>query len=67
MKVRVIIDRKVVYELEDIKELKEIGSYSWEGFSSFTVKYNEDENLLVVEYGAEWPWLCTNGKEIKLF
>jgi hypothetical protein len=67
MKVKIIVDRKRVFYLDDAKELKEISSYSWEGFSSFTAKYDEEENLLVVEYGAECPWLCVNGKEVKLF
>jgi len=66
MKVKISIDGKV-FDLDEVKELKEIGAYSFEGYSSFTIKYNEEENLLVIEYGAEWPRLQVGGKEIKLF
>jgi len=66
MRVRVVISNKVVYEGEH--KLKEISSRSWEGYSSFAIKYDEEENLLIVEYWAEWPWLHVgDGKEIKLF
>jgi hypothetical protein len=67
MKVRIVVDGEKTFDLDDIKELKEIGAYSWEGYSSFTVRYNEEENILLVEYGAEWPRLQVRGKEIKLF
>jgi len=67
MRVKVVVDNKKVFDIDNVKELKEISSHSWEGFSSFTVKYVEEEDLLVVEYGAEWPWLHVRGKEVKLF
>jgi len=67
MKVKIIIDNKVTYELDDVKEFGEISSHSWEGFSSFTVRYEPDQNTLYVEYGAEWPWLHVNGRDERLF
>jgi len=67
MKVKVSIDGKVIFDLSEIKDLREIGAYSWEGYSSFTVRYYNEEDLLVIEYGAEWPRLQVRGKEIKLF
>jgi len=67
MRVKILIDGKRVFDLDEIKDLKEISAHSWEGFSSFGVKYNEEENLLIVEYGAEWPWLHVNGRDEKLF
>jgi len=67
MKVKISVDGKVIFDLSEIKDLREIGAYSWEGYSSFTVKYDEEEDLLVVEYGAEWPRLQVRGKDIALF
>jgi len=68
MKIQVVVDKKEFFDLDRIKELKEFWAHSWEGYSSLTVKYDEEQDLLVIEYGAEWPWLHVgDGKEIKLF
>jgi len=67
MKVKVIVDKKRVFDLDDVKDFKEITSSSLEGFSFFTVRYEPDQNTLYVEYGAEWPWLHINGRDERLF
>jgi len=67
MRVKVVVSNKVIYEGNYTELKEEIASHSWEGYSSFSIKYDEEENLLVVEYWGEWPWLHIRGKEIKLF
>jgi len=68
MKIRVSVSNKTVYEGDHTQLIKEISSRSWEGYSSFAVRYEPDQDTLVVEYWGEWPWLHVgDGKEIKLF
>jgi len=71
MKIRIVVGNKRTFEFEgsDIKEgmIPSISSHSWEGYSSFSIRYIADEDTLYVEYWAEWPWLDVDGKEERLF
>jgi len=71
MRIVVKVNRKRTFEFEG-SQLKDgvmpsLSSHSWEGFSSFSIRYIAEEDVLLVEYGAEWPWLNIDGKEERLF
>ena len=70
MRIVVKVDKRTFeFEGSDLKEgiIPSISSHSWEGFSSFSVKYLAEDNTLLVEYWAEWPWINVDGKEERLF
>jgi len=70
MKVKIVVGKRAFeFEGSDLKEgiMPFISSHSWEGYSSFSIRYIAEEDVLLVEFWAEWPWLEIDGKEERLF
>ena len=71
MRIKIVIGGKRTFEFEgsQLKDgvMSSLSSHSWEGYSSFSIRYIAEEDVLLVEFWAEWPWLEIDGKEERLF